>query len=188
MAGKRPRDSYKARVLEAQANSNPQSTIATQPKQLIDRIIGWKWWENQPRWLWTSQSNYNLYNIRYAYAPGCHFNQTEYWCFHRSSRTTIYLPYPNNLYDLDIVHALAHHLHPDDIQLHGPEFCKAFLNLTLKALGQELHDELYRNLQLQKAKLHLDNPNRPRPVNPIQTTEQLKKLLADLERDMKGTT
>lgn len=183
MAGKRPRDSYKARVLQAQTDSKSSRTLITSARPLIDKIIGWKWWENQPRWLWSTQGTYN---IRFAYAQGCHFSNLEHWRINSAARTTIWLPFPQTLDGLEVVHALAHHLHPDDIQLHGPEFCSAFLKLTHKALDQDAYDDLYRNLQLRKAKLHVNNSNVPKAVNPMQTTEQLKKLLADLERDMQA--
>lgn len=158
----RPRDSFRKRVLDSEAKV-PCSTRIREAvdgsgtmQGIVPLIVKSRWW--QSRLPEIDPPNRRSLVVEWAQTTKC---AAERWegpavqnpdgTVHRVEFRSIELARSKEIRVLDVYHALAHHLHPEDTAWHGPEFCKALLDLV-KKFDPELHPVLVEQFKADKVK------------------------------------
>lgn len=121
MAGNRPRDNQFSKILKAEDEYIKQAGIVGQHddvRLLADRI-------RRSSWLVKQGADFaTLPGVTHTYSRTVCYQNKSTWEFQR-------------LTTVDFLHELAHHLVPTDVQLHGPEFVKAYLECVRRWLGAD---------------------------------------------------
>lgn len=136
----RPRDSYWSRVQNAHtAFTDGQGGMGYDAeRKLVDRIVRSAWWRKR-------RPDIAHFEIRHS--GRSNFCTVEYPGGMRKIGGTAVVDTSPNSAPFDLLHCVAHYLHPDDSAWHGPEFAKAMLDIVGKYLGM---DERRRLAQLYK--------------------------------------
>ena len=115
MAGRRPRDNQYSKVLRAEDKFIKQAGVNSdwsEVSALASRVRRSSWLSKQ------NPDFRSLPDVTHTYNKTmCHQDHGP-WAFQR-------------LTTVDFLHELAHHLAPRDVQLHGPEFAKAWLECEI---------------------------------------------------------
>ncbi len=178
----RPRDSYRSRLFAAEkevvTHFGLDGLTTTQIRGTVERVTNWKWWTNSAKAYCRPSSAFYVRTSTNATKCLFKINETEF-AYHGSNRVIVH----RRPTKLEVVHALAHHLHPHDTILHGPEFCKAYLMLVSKVFNPTTSEYLAKRIEIRKA-----NPPgssaEPDEMKIEATKIGLKKILDDLKRDM----
>lgn len=137
----RPRDSYWSRVQNAHAafTDGQGGMNYDEVRKLVDRIVRSAWWRKRrpdiAHFAIEQSGRYNFCTIRYPDG------------MKKVGGTAVVDVGAPNSAPFDVLHCVAHYLHPDDTAWHGPEFAKAMLDIVGKYLGM---DERRRLAQLYK--------------------------------------
>ncbi len=178
----RLRDSYRSRLFAAEndvvTHFGLDGLTATQIRGVVGRVTNWKWWNNSPKAYCRVGSDFYVRTSNNA--AKCLFKITEAEFALNGSNRVIVHHRPTRL---EVVHALAHHLHPHDTILHGPEFCKVYLAMVSKGFNPVTSEYLAKRIEKRKA-----NPPgssaEPDEMKIEATKIGLKKMLDDLKRGM----
>lgn len=122
MAGNRPRDNQFSKVINAENKFIQQAGIFVSEQEMCDlaaRIRRSSWLKKQDV---DFQSLPNT--LRGTSMTRCYQTDRNRWLFQRPTT-------------MDLLHELAHHMTPTDVQLHGPEFVKAYLECVRRWLGAD---------------------------------------------------
>jgi len=160
----RPRDSYKARVFEASKAVPARVLTMEQWCILNDKVRDSAWGKKH------IIKNGNIYR----YAPCAGANRDP------QARAT----------DMMFCHALAHYMTPDNVAMHGPEYCRNLLEAVRKWISQEQADLLRKQMVVHKVKLRSWSPEARERAKQRWAersfggaAEELKAMLAELEAE-----
>lgn len=139
----RPRDSLWSRVQNAHRDfaADYGGTGYDEERKLVDRIVRSAWWRKRR----PDIAHFTLRRTgrEHNYCV-CEFDDGPRRKIGNSAVLDLGSP---NTTEVDVLHAVAHYLHPEDTAWHGPEFAKAMLDTVGKYLGM---DERRRLAQLYK--------------------------------------
>lgn len=83
--------------------------------------------------------------------------------------------------ELDLMHAIAHLLHPTTTALHGPEFTRQYLDITRRFLGQDVYKSLDEAFRAEGVKSRVWSKEAKDAAKARYAEHDLKQLLNELK-------
>jgi hypothetical protein len=161
------RDSYRGRVITAEADVICDRTTLPDLRSLQQRVLKSKWWERRKDEAIVSAQTYD--------------DGRELPCenYHDLS-SMLYTPVGSP--QVKLMHALAHEItvYTDEMSAHGPEFCKTFLEITRRFLGQHVRDSLAVAFVEHKVKTRTWSPEAKEAARKRTALRELKAMREEL--------
>lgn len=164
------RDSFRNRVLVAEASVTWQREDGKTLVALRNRIMRSQWWGKNRKQV--SPAGYMIRPSGQFRLPCADYDDTSS------------LLYGNAWPSLRLMHAMAHHTveYDDETSAHGPEFAKAYLGIVRRFLGQEAKDALAVAFATHKVKTRTWSAAAKQDARQRTALRELKKMREELNR------
>ena len=136
IARKMPRDCQRRKVYAAERLVGRGYSLASveAARELVQQITSSRWWKNQ-----VARSNYLDQSLDYDYPQEVKvLGKRGRTSTGNSMTSTIRLSLSKGLYEMVVLHELAHVVTPARYLGHGREFCRNYLKIVRHVRGQEM--------------------------------------------------